>query len=275
MKIFAVKSDEYTPSKTLAWLIYYERAKCFYIEIPENADPWETPLILSSFLKRGEKTVNAHWSKVWVQQRIVPTDRQNLGQILKDNGLKEYDEYALLMLDQGQCAQDEYYLEAISEDEIPGELKKRFSEKLIDVVPIENQKLLAFFRNGRTKKCDISNLLKTKREFAPVYENDAIFKNVRVLPGGYGVSWGDHQEISSVELYQNGEEIPLFYADFVSFQQNRVISSAEAAMMLHCTRQNIENLVRRKKLHPLKITSKNTVFLKCEIEQRCDADGEI
>ena len=91
MKIFAVKSDEYTPSKTLAWLIYYERAKCFYIEIPENADPWETPLILSSFLKRGEKTVNAHWSKVWVQQRIVPTDRQNLGQILKDNGLKEYE----------------------------------------------------------------------------------------------------------------------------------------------------------------------------------------
>ena len=42
-----------------------------------------------------------------MQQRIVPTDRQNLGEILRDNGLKEYDEFELLMLATGRCAQDD------------------------------------------------------------------------------------------------------------------------------------------------------------------------
>lgn len=41
-----------------------------------------------------------------MQQRIAPTDRQNLGQILKDNGLDEYDEFQLLMLANGRCVQD-------------------------------------------------------------------------------------------------------------------------------------------------------------------------
>ncbi|HAY63550.1 MAG TPA: hypothetical protein DCX90_08065, partial [Ruminococcaceae bacterium] len=79
--------------KDLAYLLYYEQEKQFYIELPENADAWETPLLLDSFVKRGETTVNSYWSKIWVEQRIVPTDRQNIGEILRDNHLKEYDEY--------------------------------------------------------------------------------------------------------------------------------------------------------------------------------------
>ena len=79
------------------------REKQFYIELPENADAWETPLLLDSFVKRGETTVNSYWSKIWVQQRIVPIDRQNIGEILRDNHLKEYDEYELLMLAMGDA----------------------------------------------------------------------------------------------------------------------------------------------------------------------------
>ena len=75
-------------AKNLAYLIYYEKEKTFYIEIPDDADEWETPLILSSYLKKGEKTINSYHSRMWVQQRIVPTDRQNLGQILKENNLE-------------------------------------------------------------------------------------------------------------------------------------------------------------------------------------------
>lgn len=45
---------------------------------------------------------------MWVRQRIVPPDRQNIGQILKANGLEEYDEFSLLMFGSGRCAQDDY-----------------------------------------------------------------------------------------------------------------------------------------------------------------------
>ncbi len=39
--------------------------------------------------------------------------RQNIGQILRANGMKRYDEYALLVKNQGRCCQDEFYLEEI------------------------------------------------------------------------------------------------------------------------------------------------------------------
>ena len=44
------------------------------------------------FFEKGQKTINAYWSRIWVQQRIVPSDRQNLGMIMRDNGLDFYDE---------------------------------------------------------------------------------------------------------------------------------------------------------------------------------------
>ena len=52
MKIYAIKDETDSSQQTLAWLIYYENAKRFYIELPDDADPWETPLLLSSFLER-------------------------------------------------------------------------------------------------------------------------------------------------------------------------------------------------------------------------------
>ena len=115
MKIFAIRDASADTQKDLAYLLYYEIDKRFYIELPEDADPWETPLLLSGFARKGENTVNAYWSRIWVQQRIVPPDRQNIGQILRDNGLSVYDEYALLMLSAGRCEQDDYYLVPMEE----------------------------------------------------------------------------------------------------------------------------------------------------------------
>lgn len=58
MRVFAIKDEELTG--ILTYLLYYEQTKSFYIELPDDADPWETPLLVSSFLKRGEHTVNAY-----------------------------------------------------------------------------------------------------------------------------------------------------------------------------------------------------------------------
>lgn len=131
MKIFAIRDESTQEQKDLAYLLYYKQEKQFYIELPENADAWETPLLLDSFVKRRETTVNSYWSKIWVQQRIVPIDRQNIGEILRDNHLKEYDEYELLMLAMGRCAQDDYYLVPINEKELPEEITRRFSKRIL------------------------------------------------------------------------------------------------------------------------------------------------
>ena len=47
MRIFAIKDDTLSRKSVLGYLIYYENAKAFYIELPDDADPWATPLLLS------------------------------------------------------------------------------------------------------------------------------------------------------------------------------------------------------------------------------------
>jgi hypothetical protein len=266
MKIFAIR-DEHEP-KDLAYLFCYETENRFYIELPDDADPWDTPLILSSVLKRGEKTVNAYWSKVWVQQRIIPSDRQNLGQILKENHMSSYDEYQLLTQTEGRCAQDSYYIAPISPDDLPDSFSKRFVRKVEDVIPLAGKALLVFFRNGTVKRCELEPMLSEKKEFLPLLQNDDYFQKVSIQTGGYGVCWGEQLAIPDSRLYQDGTAVPLTQADLIKFVQQRVVNSAEAAQLLQCSRQNIEDLIRRGKLHPVKESAKSKLFLKSEILQR-------
>ena len=65
MRIFAIRDESAETQKDLAYLLYYELEKRFYIELPEGADPWELPLLLDSFVKQNETTINSYWSKIW------------------------------------------------------------------------------------------------------------------------------------------------------------------------------------------------------------------
>ena len=268
MKIFAIRDEEASVQKDLAYLMYYEQEKQFYIELPTDADEWETPLLLSSFVKRGEKTVGAYWSKLWVQQRIVPTDRQNLGQVLKVNGLDEYDEFSLLMLAKGRCAQDSYYLVPISPNELPEDFSQRYKEKVEDIIPLSGHSLLVFFRDGLARKCNVETILKGRAFSSPVLKDETLFCSVSVQTGGYGVCWGESLTIDDHTLYECGKVVPLTMDDFKRFISCRIVNTMEAAKLLECSKQNIEDLIRRDKLHPVKINARNKLFLKSEILQR-------
>jgi len=268
MKIFAIRDESVVVQTDLAYLLYYELEKRFYIELPEQADPWETPLLLSSFIKKGETSINSYWSKIWVQQRIVPTDRQNLGQVLKDNNLKEYDEFDLLMLSMGRCAQDDYYLAAIEEDQLPEQIKKRFAKLIEDIVPLDNYSLLVFFRDGAVKKCNILERYENTPSFQVLFRNESFFYAINLQPGGHGIEWDVNLSISAATLYRIGKKVPLTVSDFQNFVMHRVVNVAEAAEILNCSRQNIDYLTKTGKLHPIKSSGKNTLYLKSEILKR-------
>ncbi len=268
MKIFAIRDEEADTPKDIAWLLYYETEKLFFIELPDEADEWETPLLLSSFAKKGERTVNSYWSKLWVQQRIVPTDRQNIGQILKDNGLKEYDEFELLMLSMGRCAQDSYYLFQIEEQEMPSQIRHRFEKRVEDVISLGNNTLLVFFRDGTVRKCDLTDYFQEHDEFMVLMKKEEWFDRVQMETGGYGVIWDKNMRISDNALYSYGKKISLTMQDFEAFVAQRVINANEAAEILNCSRQNINDLIKRGKLHPIKSSSRNTLLLKSEVLKR-------
>ena len=268
MRIFAIRDESLSPDTVLGYLIYYERPKAFYIELPENADPWDTPLLLSSFVKRGEHSVGSYWSRLWVQQRIVPQDRQNIGQVLKENGISVYDEFQLLMLTMGRCAQDDCYLEEIIADQMPALLTERWKTKLEDVVPMQDARLLLFFRNGEVRIADMNVLAESHTECKPYLSRKERFNAVEVQPDGYGVTWSERAMISDQELYANSERVPLSLDDFIGFVQNRVVSASEACQMLGCSRQNIDDLMKRGKLHPIRRDAKYKLFLRSEVAQR-------
>ena len=267
MKIFAIRDESTTEQKDLGYLLYYAKDKRFYIELPENADPWETPLLLSSFLKKGETSINSYWSKVWVQQRIVPTDRQNIGQILKKYNLSAYDEFDLLMIAKGRCAQDDYYLVPMSKDQLPREILQRFLTKIEDVIPLSNRNLLVFFSDGKVKKCSLKQYCTEHTQFGILLKNDAFFQNVKIQTGGFGVSWGENLMLSDRFLYDLGRAVPLSLEDFEHFVQLRVYTSAEATEYLGCSRQYLEQLRKRGKLHPIKESGKAVLYSKSELNK--------
>ena len=112
MKKYAIKRNN--RNKTVAILNYDERKKEYTIDIPKNVTVKESPFMMSLFLKKGIRHMNPDWSMKWVQSRIIPSSRQNIGEILRVNGMQAYDEHALLLKNEGRSCQDEFYLEQIS-----------------------------------------------------------------------------------------------------------------------------------------------------------------
>ena len=267
MKIYAIKDGSISRQKTLAYLFYYENAKSFYIEIPSDADYWETPLLLSSFVKKGIYTVGRAYSLTWVSQRIIPRDRQNLGQILKDNHLTEYDEFSLLLLAEGRCAQDDCYIEEATIEDIPEDIKERWKMKIEEAIPTEDN-LLLFFCNKESGVIHTEVLLESHPECRPYLSNKDRFPLLKVQPGGYGIYWSENAEISNTDLYHSCTRLPLQLSDFTDFVKYGLLSTSEACSILDCSRQNIDDLVKRDKLHPIRTDAKNKLFLKNEIIQR-------
>ena len=56
--------------------------------------------------------------------------------------------------------------------------------------------------------------------------------------------------------------------ELISFMASEIINTSEAASILGCTRQNIDDLVRRKKLVPIKIYPRDKLFFKPDVMSR-------
>ena len=77
--------------------------------------------------------------------------------------------------------------------------------KIEAVKPLPGKRLLVRFSGGENKTYDCRALL--EREPFSALENDAFFRQVKVDPGGYGVSWDDRIDLSESELWLNGKDM--------------------------------------------------------------------
>ncbi len=113
MRTFAIIDGSRRRALPCGWLSYDEQTREFGIELSDRALE-HAPLMLELLAQKGERFVGHDLSLRWVQERIPPPGRQNIGQVLKANGLDEYDEFALLMSSMGACSQDDFLLREVS-----------------------------------------------------------------------------------------------------------------------------------------------------------------
>lgn len=252
--------------RLLGYLLYYERSKRFFAEVLDGLDEWSAPFIFAGQVKKGIYSVDSLWSGKFVAQRIVPPDRQNLGGILKENGLKAYDELKLLQLSEGRCAQDDLYLVRIHEKEILPEIQMRFRTKVKEVMALRDRRVLVFFRDGMSRIVDVKTICDESRIFGNVLGKDEIFRNVRVSPGGNGIEWGEERFLSSEQLRRSGKKADLAYEDVIGFVKTRLTDTAETAKMLNCSRQYVKQLGDQERLVPVRQGGNSSIFLKGEIE---------
>ena len=142
-----------------------------------------------------------------------------------------------------------------------------YSIKVVEAVPLDDMEILVFFEDGKTKKFDVKTLLVDYPEFEEL-RNPDVFRLLKVEPGGYGISWTSELDCSEGELYENGIEVPLSMDDFRAFVKYNLLTTAEATALLSCSRQNIEDLIKRNKLHPVRTLPNGKLFLRSEVERR-------
>lgn len=265
MKIYAIQDDTFTKNKILGYIFYFEKDKNWYIELCDNISEWEAPFILDHFISKGELYVPFYYSKMWVEQRIVPSDRQNIGSILKEYNLEEYDEFKLFLISDGRCSQDNCYIVPVKEGNLPIEIKNRRNNHIQSATVCNETDLMISLKCGDVL---ILNLEKCKDDYPFV---NHIMK-YREKIGAFD-TMSDGSEI----VYGHGHSLPYSYINkmatilpfksdaLISFSEENIISTSEAMEILGCSRQNIDDLVKRGRLTPAKIKGPSKMFLKSDV----------
>jgi len=270
MRIFAIKDEKNKRALPAAYLLYYPNFDRFYIELSDDVDAWDLPPILSTFAERKEKTIGSYWSREWVLQRIVPSDRQNIGQILRDNGMKNYSLIDLLVKGRGRCAQDDFCVGELQERDMPEFILERNKHRLESGCALAGQRIIYFFKDGELRICNASNL-NLGPKYQAVLQSDSTFRQLHVDPIGYSLEWDENLCITSELLHSVGTSLPITQKDLMEYIQQNVVTGTEAAEELNCSRQNLSDLVLRKKIRPIKKIGKVSLFLRSEIRKRAKA----
>lgn len=263
MKIYEIRDDK----RKYGYLFYYSKTKTFYIELDKKVKKEDSTIFFYHFIENGQYSIDSYWSKMWVVQRVVPIDRQNIGDILKSSHMDEYDEYLLLIKNDGRCSQDDLYITEIDYYSINKEIKERFVYRLEDVIVSKNS-LLCFFKDKSCKRITFDVLISINEIYKSLLTNEELVDNFVIQPDGYGIIFNDSFLISNMELYNYGIDVDVDITDFTNYVNYRLLNTTEACKLLDCSRQNINDLVKRDKLHPIRVDERNYLFSKNEIEQR-------
>lgn len=266
MKSYAIYDEGLERTVPIGYLFYYEKSAAFIIELCKDLDEWDAPLLFQKLISDGVYTVPREISLMWVKERVIPSGRQNIGAILKKYKMKEYNEMAFLVMSKGRCSQDECYIEEVSETALPEDIRNRMSKNLWECFVAEDKKLVCMFKDNMVKKVDLAKLAYKYKDISYVLNNEELLNSVKVVAGGYGITFNESIEIQTLDLQKNGLLLPLTAKDFYQFVSKNVMDTTKVCELLQCSRQNLSYLVKEKKISPVIYGTKENMYLKGEVE---------
>ncbi|MCR5358211.1 MAG: hypothetical protein K6E63_12505 [Lachnospiraceae bacterium] len=260
MKAYAIIDEEI--GATIGTLLYYDREDGYIIELKDELDEWNAPLLFTGYIKQGIYTIPRHVSAMWVRERVIPSSRQNISSILANHKLREYDEMKLLELAHGRCSQDRLYIKKL--DELPEYVRKRMYRNIKECIVSSEGYLICFFADETVRKVylsDIEDIDGTDK----IKKNKELFMSGKAGIGGYSVSFNDSIDIPAHVLYERGQELPVKLNDFITFVKHNILDTTECCEILGCSRQNLSYMVEKNHLTPVKEGVKGNLYLKGDV----------
>lgn len=260
MKIFAIIDEETTLLTGI--LLYYEKEGTCVIELPEYLDEWTAPLLFTSYVKKKIYTIPRDISFLWVKERVIPSGRQNINDILAHHNMQSYDEMKFLEISEGKCSQDSLYIKKI--DMLPDFVIERQKKNIVECVLSDDHTLLCFFEDDTIKKIQLENL-QSFEEQNKIINNEQVYQSGKVGTGGYCVTFNESIDLPAWLLYDEESNIPLNLNDFKVFLKNNVLDTTESCDLLECSRQNMSYMVRKQQLTPVKEEVRGNLYLKGDV----------
>ena len=266
MRIYAIRDNTIDRKKNLAFFFYYEHINECCIEINDGISEWELPFILDSYVRRGIMTVTQEDTMRFISQRVIPPDRQNIGMILKDNGLDEYDEIKLFILSDGRCAQDECFIRPIADDELPENIRSRLTHRITAFLECDNRDFLVSFADGSIGVIERQDFdLRIGKKYG-----EKIFReiDIEISGGGSQVNLKNYGRLSSDLLYTLRRVLPFSLSDMGLLYRENYLKTSDVCQILECTRQNVNDLVKRGKLQPIEEQEGGLIFRRTDVMER-------
>lgn len=262
MKSYAIYDEELERAEPIGYLFYYEKAESFIIELASELDEWQVPLLFQGLVKKGIYTIPRHISLLWVRERIIPSGRQNIGEILRTHKLREYSEIAMLTLSKGRSSQDACYIREVRSEELPEYIKTRMRANVMECFPTEQGDIVVLFFDNTARLIHLKKFADKYEGIFHVIKNKELLESVQVGVGGYSISFNESIEIPALDLRKIGDLLPLQACDFYGFVQKNIVDTTNACLMIECSRQNLSYLVREKRLTPIIQGTKENLYTK-------------
>lgn len=267
MKIYGIYDEGLERTEPIGYLLYYEKAEKFIIELCRDLNEWSAPLLFQGLVRRGIYTASNSIAQMWIEERVIPSGRQNIGSILKNHKLQSYNEMTLLCLSKGRCSQDQCYIEEVSFDCIPVEIRERLDKNILECFPAKDGQIICLFKDNAVKKVNLQLLKERYRDVVYVLQNRRLLDSVKVGVGGYSIVFDDSIEVMVDDLRETGQLLPLLSEDFYGFVQRNVVDTTQACEMLQCSRQNLSYLVKEEKIEPIIAGTKANLYTRGAVER--------